>query len=182
MTSFRLETERLILRDWQDDDLDALHRINSDPLVMTTIGPLQDRETTRAGLGRLMARTINDGHTFWAIERKSDGRMIGFCGVARGTVPHIADEIEIGWRLASDCWGQSYAREAAEAALAWFFANRPGQRICAITSVINVRSRGLMERLGMRREPDMDFEYEGPGVSDDSPLRPHVTYWLDEPR
>lgn len=178
MDEFRLETERLILRDWREDDLDALHRINSDPLVMATIGPLQDRETTRAGLGRLMGRTINDGHTFWALQRKGDDRMIGFCGVARGTVPEIADEIEIGWRLASDCWGQSYAREAAEAALAWFAANRPGQRICAITSVNNVRSRGLMERLGMRRDPDMDFEYSGPGLPEGSPLRPHVTYWL----
>ena len=182
MPEFRLETERLILRDWREDDLDALHAINSDPLVMATIGPLQDRETTRAGLGRLMARTVNDGHTFWALERKSDGRMIGFCGVARGTVPEIADEIEVGWRLAADCWGQAYAREAAVAARAWFFANRPGRRICAITSVNNVRSRGLMERLGMRRDPGMDFEYAGPGLPEGSPLRPHVTYWLEGPR
>jgi RimJ/RimL family protein N-acetyltransferase len=182
MPDFRLETERLILRDWREDDLDALHRINSDPAVMATIGPLQDRETTRAALGRLMARSVNDGHTFWALERKSDERMIGFCGVARGTVPHIADEIEIGWRLASDSWGQSYAREAAEAALTWFFENRPGRRICAITSVKIFRSWGLLERLGMRRDSAMDFEYAGPGIADDSPLKPHVTYWLDAPR
>jgi RimJ/RimL family protein N-acetyltransferase len=182
MPDFRLETERLILRDWREEDLDALHRLNSDPLVMATIGPLQDRETARAGLGRLMARAANDGHTLWAIERKSDGRMIGFCGVTRGTVPHIADEFEIGWRLVSDCWGRSYAREAAEASLAWFAANRPGQRICAITSVNNVRSRGLMERLGMKRDSNMDFDYTGPGLPEGSPLKPHVTYWLDEPR
>ena len=174
------ETERLILRDWRESDLDALHHINSDPLVMATIGPVQDRETTRAGLGRLMARAVNDGHTFWALERKGDGRMIGFCGVARGTVPQIAEDIEIGWRLASDCWGQSYAREAAEASLAWFAANRPGQPICAITSVGNVRSRGLMARLGMRYDPDMDFQH--PNIPYGSPLKPHVTYWLDEPR
>src|SRR5688572_15615606 len=95
MAEFRLETDRLILRDWRDGDLDALHGICSDPLVMATIGPLQDRETTRAGLGRLMARTARDGHTFWALERKSDGRMIGFCGIARGTVPLIEHEFEI---------------------------------------------------------------------------------------
>lgn len=182
MSEFRLETERLVLRDWREDDLDALHGINSDPLVMATIGPLQDRETTRAGLGRLMARTVNDGHTLWALERKSDGRMIGFCGVVRGTVPPIVGQFEIGWRLASDCWGQSYAREAAEASLSWFAVNRPGQRICAITLTSNVRSRGLMERLGMRRDPNMDFEYAGPGRPEGSPLKPHVTYWLDEPR
>jgi RimJ/RimL family protein N-acetyltransferase len=180
VAEFRLETQRLILRDWREDDLDALHALCSDPKVMATIGPLQDRETARAGLGRLMARTARAGHTFWALERKADERMIGFCGVARGTVPQIENEIEIGWRLASDCWGQSYAREAAEASLGWFAANRPGQPICAITSVGNVRSRGLMGRLAMRHVPSMDFEH--PDVPEGSPLRPHVTYWLDEPR
>ena len=60
MPDFRLETERLILRDWREDDLDALHRLNSDPLVMATIGPVQDRETARAGLGRTPDR---DGPT-----------------------------------------------------------------------------------------------------------------------
>jgi RimJ/RimL family protein N-acetyltransferase len=177
---FRLDTARLVMRDWRDDDLDALHRICSDPLVMATIGPLQDRETVRAGLGRLIARSVRDGHTFWALERKADARMIGFCGLAKGTVPQIENDIEIGWRLASDCWGQSYAREAAEASLAWMAANRPGEPVCAITSVGNVRSRGLMERLGMRRDPAMDFDH--PNVAEGSPLKPHVTYWLDQPR
>ena len=180
MPDFRLETDRLILRDWREDDLDALHALCSDARVMATIGPLQDRETARAGLGRLMTRAARDGHTFWALERKSDGRMIGFCGVARGTVPQIENEIEIGWRLAFDCWGQSYVREAAEASLRWFAANRPGQPICAITSVGNLRSRGLMERLGMRHDPGMDFEH--PGVPEGSPLKPHVIYWLENPR
>jgi RimJ/RimL family protein N-acetyltransferase len=178
---FRLETERLILRDWREDDLDALHRINSDPLVMATIGPLQDRDASRVSLGRLMARTVNDGHTLWALERRSDGRVIGFCGIVTGTVPQIKGELEIGWRLASDCWGQSYAREAAEAAIRWFAANRPGQRLCAITLASNTRSRGLMERLGMRRDPLRDFGYAGPGMPEGAPLKPHVTYWLDEP-
>jgi RimJ/RimL family protein N-acetyltransferase len=179
MPEFRLETDRLILRDWRDDDLDALHAICADPVVMATIGPLQDRDATRAGLDRLMARTARDGHTFWALERKSDGQMIGFCGIAKGTVPLIESELEIGWRLASDCWGQSFAREAAEASLAWTAAHRPGEPVCAITSVGNVRSRGLMERLGMKRDPAMDFDH--PQVPEGSPLKPHVTYWLDEP-
>lgn len=179
-SAFRLETARLILRDWRDEDLDALHALCSDPLVMATIGPPQDREMARAGLGRLMARATRDGHTFWALERKADRRMIGFCGLARGTVPLIEDHIEIGWRLASDCWGQSYAREAAEASLDWMARHRPGEPVCAITSVGNVRSRGLMERLGMRRDPAMDFDH--PHVPAGSPLKPHVTYWLDEPR
>ena len=180
MADFRLETERLILRDWRDGDIDELQQICSDPAVMATIGPAQDREATRAMLHRLMDRADKDGLTFWALERKDNARMIGFCGVARGTVPLIEGDLEIGWRLASDCWGQPYAREAAEASLEWASTQYPGEPVFAITSVANTRSRGLMERLGMRYLPDGDFDH--PAVADDSPLKPHVTYRLDAPR
>ena len=110
------------------------------------------------------------------MERRADGRVLGFCGVGLGTVPFLADELEIGWRLASDCWGQSYAREAAEATLGWIAANRPGRPVWAITWAGNTRSRGLMERLGMRHLEEMDFEH--PNVEEHR-LRPHVTYRLE---
>lgn len=180
MAEVRAETERLVLRDWRDEDLDALQQICCDPQVMATIGPVQDRETTRAMLGRLAERTARDGCTFWALERKADARMIGFCGVALGTVPVIENELEIGWRLASDCWGQSYAREAAEASLDWAAANRPGEPVFAITSVDNARSRGLMARLGMRYCEGMDFDH--PKIERGSPLVRHVLYRKDELR
>jgi RimJ/RimL family protein N-acetyltransferase len=173
----RIDTGRLVLRDWREDDFEALHALCTCPRVMATIGPLHDEEKTRGLLARLQARSARDGHTFWAMERKDDGRVIGFCGVSRGPVPPIEGELEIGWRMAADCWGQSYAREAAEAALGWIAANRPGEPVCAITSAGNVRSRGLMERLGMRYRPEMDFRH--PEVDDGSPLKPHVTYWLE---
>jgi RimJ/RimL family protein N-acetyltransferase len=177
MPEFSLETDRLVLRDWRDDDFDALHALCTCPQVMATIGPLHDEDKTRGFLGRLQERTARDGHTFWAMERKDDGRVIGFCGVSRGPVPPIEGLLEIGWRMAADCWGQSYAREAAEATLRWIAVNRASEAVCAITSVGNVRSRGLMERLGMRYRADMDFEH--PNVEDESHLKPHVTYWLD---
>ena len=180
MAEFRLDTERLILRDWRDEDFDALHALCTCPQVMVTIGALHDEEKTRALLARLQERTRIHGHTFWAMERKDDGRVIGFCGVSRGPVPPIEGELEIGWRMAADCWGKSYAREAAQATLGWIAEHRPGEPVCAITSVGNVRSRGLMERLGMRRDETMDFDH--PSVPDDSPLKRHVTYWLDARR
>ena len=90
MAEFRLETERLILRDWQSGDFEALHALCTCPQVMATIGPLHDEEKTRGLLGRLQERTQLHGHTFWAMERKDDGRVIGFCGVSRGPVPPIA--------------------------------------------------------------------------------------------
>ena len=174
--SFVLETERLILRDWRADDFDALHDLCTCPEVMATIGPLHDEQKTRDFLVRLQERSARFGHTFWAMERKDDSRVIGFCGVSRGPVPPIEGLLEIGWRMAADCWGQSFAREAAEATLGWIAENRPGEPVCAITSVGNTRSRGLMERLGMRYRADMDFLH--PNVDDPS-LQSHVTYWLD---
>lgn len=178
MAEFRLETARLILRDWRDADLEPLQQICSDPLVMATIGPLQDRDATRAMLGRLRERADRDGCTFWALECKDRARLIGFCGIGRGTVPQIAGELEIGWRLASDCWGRSYAREAAEASLRWVAEQRGGEPVFAITSVGNVRSRGLMARLEMGYCEGMDFDH--PDMDPGSPLLRHVLYRKDD--
>lgn len=173
---FLLETERLFLRDWRGEDLGALHALCTCPEVMATIGPLHDEQATHDFLVRLQDRSARFGHTFWAMKCKDDGRVIGFCGVSRGPVPPIEGLLEIGWRLAADCWGRSLAREAAEATLGWIAEHRPDEPVCAITSVGNTRIRGLMERLGMRYRPDLDFIH--PKV-DDPRLRSHVTYWLD---
>ena len=179
MADIRIETERLVLRDWREDDFAALHALCNDPAVMRTIGPLLSRQETRTMLGRLQQRRDDFGHTFWAVERREDVRVIGFCGAIRADVPIIAGELEIGWRFASECWGQGYATEAAHATIAWLADRYPGEPIYAFTAVINTRSRALMERLGMKRRMDMDFEH--PKVPDDSPLKSHVTYQL-EPR
>jgi RimJ/RimL family protein N-acetyltransferase len=176
MAEFRLETPRLVLREWRDSDFAALHALCTDAAVMGTIGPLHDEERTRGFLTWLQDRQRQHGCTFWALERNEDGSVIGFCGVSRGTVPQLDNELEIGWRLASNHWGQSYAREAAEATLGWIAEHHPNEDVWAITSVGNVRSRGLMERLGMRRREDLDFEH--PHIAQDSALKPHVTYWL----
>ena len=180
MAEFRFETERLVLRDWREEDCDDLHALCRDPAVMATIGPVMDREEARAFLARLDARARDAGHTVWALERKSDGRVIGFTGIVRSIVPAIAGELEIGWRLASDCWRQGLAREAAEASLGWAAEHRPGERVVAITAVINTRSRALMERLGTMREPHRDFDH--PAIEDSDPLRPHVVYSIDPGR
>ena len=116
----------------------------------------------------------NGGFTYWAIERKTDLRVIGCCGLDRGHEGTIFGELEIGWRLARDCWGEGYAREAALACLDWAIDRLPDRRVVAVTSRINTRSRRLMERIGMTHRPELDYEYEGIDVGD--PLRPHVAY------
>lgn len=175
MADIAVETDRLILREWVPGDLDALHAICSDSDVMATIGPLLSREQASAMIVDLTARSIADGHTFWALDRKADRRMIGFTGLKRADIDPIKDRLEIGWRLAHDCWGRGYATEAAAAALGWAREHRPGEDIYAITAEINDRSRAVMRRLGMMHRPEADFDH--PKVPEDSALRPHVTYF-----
>lgn len=174
MSGFRLETERLLLRSWRDDDLAPFAAICADPQVMATLGPVMDRAGTAALIGRVQAIEAEHGHTFWALERKDDARLIGWCGVIRGTTGPIEGQAEVGWRLASSCWGQGYATEAARAAIDWLFAHLPDDAAWAITHTGNRRSRAVMERLGMTHKPGLDFDH--PRLASDDPLRPHVTY------
>ena len=172
---FRLETERLILRDWREGDAPDFHRLHCDSAVMATLGPVREMDYTTDLIADLRQRALrNGGHTYWAAERKSDGRVIGFCGLDRGYEGTVVGELEIGWRLASDCWGKGYASEAAQACVAWARSHRPGERIVAITAKGNTKSRVLMERIGMAHYPALDFEHSG--VAEGSPLRPHVVY------
>lgn len=169
-----IESDRLVLRSWRGEDLAPFAAICADPRVMATLGPLMSKEETAALIERVGAIEITHGHTFWALERKVDARLIGWCGVIRGTAGPIEGKAEIGWRLAGDCWGLGYATEAAYATLDWLFANLPDDEAWAITHTGNLRSRAVMERLRMHYRPEFDFDH--PRLGEDDPLRPHVTY------
>lgn len=169
-----IETGRLRLRSWRADDLAPFAAICADPVVMATLGPVMSRDETATLIARVTAREAESGHTFWALERKADARLIGWCGVIRGSDGPIDGKAEVGWRLASDCWGQGYASEAARASIDWLFANLSDDSAFAITHTGNHRSRAVMERLGMRYHPELDFAH--PRMAADNPLRPHVTY------
>ena len=175
-----IATERLILRPWEDRDRAPYHAIKSDPRVMATLGPLQSRAESDATLDRLRARLDEWGYSFWAMERRADGVLLGYCGLVHppaGTP--VAGELEIGWGLGVQHWGQGYAREAAAATLDWAWANTARDRVVAITTPGNVASWGLMERLGMSRLVDGDFQH--PALAEGDPLRAHLSYAIDRP-
>ena len=176
MSETAIETERLILRGWRPEDSDDFWRLGADPQVMDHLPELH-RDGSDALIGRLQALQESHGHTFWAVERKEDGRVLGFCGVLPPRSP--LSEIEIGWRLARDAWGQGYAFEAAQASLDWVWANLPEDTVVAITTPDNQRSQALMQRLGMVRYPDEDFEH--PSLPEGHRLRPHVLYRVHRP-
>jgi RimJ/RimL family protein N-acetyltransferase len=175
MAEFAIETPRLTLRACSLEDLQPLHAICNDPLVMRFLGPHRSEAEIEHLIIRQQALQAEFGHCFWAVERREDKAMIGLCGLLPGPAKTpLEGRIEIGWRLASDCWGKGYARDAALAALAWGWANLKVADIWAITVQANERSWGLMQRLGMTRHADLDFDH--PNVPDDSPLKRHVTW------
>lgn len=154
------ETARLRLREWGEADEALFYDIMNTPAVMRWLGGVQSREEWNAGFRRLSSYQREHGHTFWLVERSSDGAILGFCGLKRANAPggeSIAGEVEIGWRLREDAWGQGLAKEAAIAALDFAFGPLAAPRVVAITAVGNAPSQGLMKRLGMSRREDLDF-------------------------
>ncbi len=179
MSGFCLETERLRLRSWRGDDARAFHAVNSDPVVMATLGPVMNLDEVAALIERMQAIEAEHGHCFWAMERRDDNRLIGWCGAIVGTAEPVVGKREIGWRMASDCWGQGLASEAARATVDWLFANRADEALWAITTIANARSRAVMERIGMAYVEGADFDH--PGVPADDPLLRHVLYRIARP-
>jgi len=160
MTEFRVETARLVLRDWRDEaDWEAFFRTTNTPAVMHWLGGVLSAEGVAAQRARVEACHARNGHCFWAVERKEDGEVLGFCGLKRTDAPDSPSlgQVEIGWRLREDAWGQGYAKEAASASLDAGFGQFGAEEIIALTVAGNAASWGLMERLGMRRREDLDF-------------------------
>ncbi|MEI6640618.1 MAG: GNAT family N-acetyltransferase [Novosphingobium sp.] len=172
-----IETPRLIIRPWRDEDREPFWAMACDPRVMAHLPPLTRAESD-ASVDRMMALQNTHGHAFWALERKAETDFIGFCGIMPPRPPIF--EHEIGWRLAHHAWAQGYAREAADASLDWAWASLPVSSIMAITNLANTRSWGLMERLGMVRHSDEDFDH--PDLAKGDPLRPHILYRIQRPR
>jgi RimJ/RimL family protein N-acetyltransferase len=173
-----IETGRLILRGWRADDAAAHHAMCNDPRVAAMIGRAPSKADSEAVVQRQNELLARLGYCFWALERRDSGEFIGWCGIKPGRAP-IKGETEIGWSLAADQWGQGLAREAAEATLAWVWAHTDLAEIVAITTPGNARSWGLMERLGMRRCSEEDFEHPDLALGD--PLRAHILYRIARP-
>jgi RimJ/RimL family protein N-acetyltransferase len=166
-SGFHLETERLVLRDWREEDWPEFFRLTNTPAVMRWLGGVTDAEAQKKARQRHSARRAAHGHDLWAVERLADGgdlsgELLGFCGIKLSDQEGgPLGEFEIGWRLREDAWGSGYAREAAEASLRAAFERLGASQVIALTVEENVASWGLMRRLGMRRRDDLDFYSTG---------------------
>lgn len=159
MTEFRHETARLTLRDWREDDWEPFWQATNTPAVMRWLGGVCDPSKRAAAQARILSYCDLHGHTFWAVERKADGAVLGFCGLKRSNqAGGPQDMMEVGWRLREDAWGQGYAKEAAAASLDLAFDRFGADEVIALTVQRNAASWGLMVRLGMERREDLDFD------------------------
>lgn len=144
-----LETERLRLRAFRNDDLDAYAAMSADPEVMRHIGA--GKTLTRGEAWRSMAAMLGHwqllGYGMWALERKSDGALVGRAGFLH---PPDWPDFELGWLLAREHWGQGYATEAARAALDHAFTALGRERVVSLIRPGNTASIRLAERLGQR--------------------------------
>lgn len=180
-----LNTDRLLLRQWREDDLPRFYALNSDAAVMAYFPALLSRQESDALATKLMDMIENQGWGFWAVEIISTGQFIGFTGMqpSRPALPcHPA--IEIGWRLARGFWGRGYATEAAKAALTFGFNELKLAGIIAFTALQNSRSRAVMARIGMVNTSN----FFHPDIPPDNPLSEHALYditrrqWLEQTR
>ncbi|MEV0592570.1 GNAT family N-acetyltransferase [Nonomuraea cavernae] len=171
-----METERLIMRRWRDDDRAPFAAMNADPEVMEHFPATMTRAQSDAFVDRIEQRFDELGYGLWALEVRATGEFIGFTGLALQTFEApFNPSVEVGWRLTRHAWGHGYAIEAARRAVRHGF-DAGLDEIVSMTAVGNLRSRAVMERLGMTRDPADDFEH--PHVPPDGPLQPHVLYRL----
>jgi RimJ/RimL family protein N-acetyltransferase len=178
-----IETHRLILRPWTLADRPALEVLVNTPAMTVHLGGVRPPTEIDSMLERRLSDQMRHGHCYWAAELRDDGTLIGSCGI------RIADDYpgtpvagmpEIGWRIGHLHWGKGFAREAAEASLAWGWANLVADTIGAWTTAPNVASWGLMRRLGMTRRADLDFHH--PRYPADDPTGAMVVYLLERPQ
>jgi RimJ/RimL family protein N-acetyltransferase len=176
-----LETERLRLRDWRESDLEPFAAMNADPVVMRHFPSVQTREQSDASVRR--CQKIPETYPFgvFAAETKADGRFIGFIGLA---IPrfeaHFTPCVEIGWRLRADVWGQGLATEGAKRVLELGFGAANLTQIVAMTTLENIASQRVMQKIGMVHDPKEDFDH--PELAEGHRLRRHVLYRLTRER
>lgn len=175
-----IETERLILRPYREADRSDFAALNGHPDVGAWLASALDRAQSDALMDRWNADIDQRGFGFWGAERKSDGRLVGAVGLlVMGEDLPAPGAIELGWRMHPDAQGAGLATEGARAARDWAFANLDMDEVVAITAQTNVRSRAVMEKLGMRHDPGRDFDH--PRLASDHPLRRHVFYAVARP-
>ena len=173
-----LQTQRLILRDWQPSDLEPFALMNADTEVMKYFPATCSRQESETLLERIKYHHQAHGFGLWAVEQRLTGAFIGLLGLNVPTFEaHFTPTVEVGWRLATAFWGQGYATEGARKAISYGFEALGLLEIVSFTAQLNLRSIAVMKRLGMTHQEDDDFDH--PRLPLGHPLQRHVLYRLN---
>ena len=154
------ETERLVLRTIADSDAAEQYRLLNTPAVMERLGGPKELHEIEAKHAKSMALHAREGFSFLMMIEKDTAEMVGHCGIKRVDNPlakNVGDH-EIGWLVREDRWRRGYAEEAVRAVIDWAFGRVDAPHVVALTSEANVGSWKLMEKLGMTRRADLDFD------------------------
>ena len=172
-----LETDRLILRTWNDNDLQSMLAINQDPKVMEYFPDLQDLEMTKNFINRVNNHFEKYGYSLYATARKDSGEFIGFIGLLMADFKaHFTPATEIGWRLSSKHWGQGLATEGAKAVLDYAFRELKLPEVVSFAAASNTKSIRVIQKIGLQHNAKDNFDH--PKLKDASPLKRHVLYRL----
>ena len=170
-----LESARLLLRQWRDEDLPEFAAMCADPQVMRYFPAPLSRLESASLIGRIRGHFAEHGFGLWALQRKDTGAFIGFTGLGVvGFDAPFTPAIEIGWRLAREHWGLGYASEAAWTALRCGFDRLALKEVVAFTAQSNLPSEKVMQAIGMHHDSADDFEH--PKLAVGHPLRHHMLY------
>jgi len=145
---FPIETERLRLRPLRPDDIEALAEVYLDPRVMRWIGA-NTREDVEQEVVLQAGHQAEHGWSFWAVEERATGRMIGDCGLQ--PLEHRGPEVELGYDLHPDTWGRGLGTEAARAVMAQAFGPLAVERVVAVVKPDHVASQRVLEKAGLTR-------------------------------
>lgn len=160
MADIIAETQRLILRTIEDGDAERQYRLLNTPAVMARLGGVKELQEIEAKHAKSRASYAQDGFSFLMMIEKTTGELVGHCGIKRVDNPLARNQgdHEVGWLVREDRWRRGYAEEAMRAVLDWAFVRVGARHVVALTSQLNVPSWTLMEKLGMRRRADLDFD------------------------
>ncbi|MES2583602.1 MAG: GNAT family N-acetyltransferase [Pseudomonadota bacterium] len=170
-----LRTPRVLLRQWKDSDADAWAAMNANPEVRRYFPSVLDRAQAQGEADRIRASITQRGWGMWALEVPGVHAFAGFVGLnLPGFEAPWMPAVEIGWRLAPNTWGQGYATEGAAAALHFAFTQLELPQVVAMSVPGNSPSHRVMERIGMVRDAEADFDHLR--VPDGSPLKRHILH------
>jgi RimJ/RimL family protein N-acetyltransferase len=175
--NYLFTSDRLGFRNWNLDDVEKMHEINSDKKVMEFFPNIPTKEQTVSFIQRMQKQFEEKGFCYFAVDKLEDNEFIGFIGLSEQT--YLADFtpcVDIGWRIKSSEWNKGFATEGAKRCLDYAFDHLQLKEIYSIAPKINIRSEHIMIKIGMKKE----YEFEHPLLTENEKLRTCVLYKIQQ--